>query len=372
VAPDITGQIIIAQGSETLAATANFTEFRDIDAEIKIITSEPCVDTFIVKVRGRGLEGEYIYDTDLNFGSVAFCEQSSQTFSLTNTGDPQIEVRSMTILQQGDWQFFTLQGTEPNGFILNKNETYSREIIFSPDNTTEGAKNAVLQTVIYVNAKEDTLLTVLTGTRASGLLSLPEIVDFGTVIVGTTERQTLQLVNIGTRVITINAILPLENYPAIFTIDPPELLVPLTLNPGESEDFEISCTPDNIESYIDILKFTIISPCNETRSVILTAEAIPALSGNIWIPEMEEVPWKRDFRIPLMMSLDNNSEALNDISLQTKIIMNESLFYPKYVSNNGNLDNFYYDGLGNIVMEISGNNLDMVDVSVKFSLQPSV
>ncbi|MFC2130222.1 choice-of-anchor D domain-containing protein [Bacteroidota bacterium] len=362
ISPDPAGMgLAPGGGSVNFDATVSFTEFRAVDAEVRVILSEPCDDTLIIIIRGRGLEGEWSYPTDLDFGEIAFCESSTMSFDLVNLGDPPIEIRKMERLQEDDWQFFTLQGPEPDGLILNRDDSYSRDIIFKPENTTEGVKTAKLQTVIFVNAKEDTLITILKGTRASGLLSLPDEVDFGKVIVSITADQQLKLVNIGTRVITINSITPLTKYPGVFKIDPDQLMVPLNLSPGDTAKFDLEFTPDNVQFFVDTLEFTIISPCPETRRIILRGEGIPALSASVWLPKVKVLPTERNYKIPLLMRLEERGEEVSGISIYAKIIFNASLFLPRSVSNNGSLISSFIDGDGNRIIEISADNLDIND-----------
>jgi len=361
ITPDPAGTDLIPGASVNFDALVSFREYRDINAQIKVFLIEPCGDTLIVTVRGKGLQGEWSFPSDLNFGEIPFCESSTMSFILTNLGDPPIEVRSQQLLPESDWLMFTLVGPAPNNIVLNRNDIYTRDIIFSPSFSTDGVKTAKLQTIIFVNAKLDTLITFLTGTRNSGLLAQPDEIDFRGVIVSTVQTRQLVLKNIGTKQITINSILPLRNFPGIFRTVPAQLMVPKVLAPGDDFVVVVEFAPTNIQYYLDTLEFEIILPCNEIRRVILKGEGIPALAARVWLPYMLLDPKARDVKIPVYMRLDESGTDVNDISITAKLTFNSSVFIPRRITGNGNLISSMVDGVGNRIIEFSAQNLQISD-----------
>ncbi|ROL62211.1 T9SS C-terminal target domain-containing protein, partial [Bacteroidetes/Chlorobi group bacterium ChocPot_Mid] len=359
--PDPSGRLLLPGGSVNFDALVSFREFRDINAQIKIFLISPCNDTLIVTIRGKGLQGEWSFPTDLNFGEIPFCESSTMSFILTNLGDPPIEVRSQEILPELDWQLFSLLGADPSGTILNRDDVLKRDIVFSPFLTTEGVKTAKLQTIIFVNAKLDTLITYLTGIRNSGLLATPIDIDFRKVIVGNVQSRQLILKNIGTKQITINSILPLKNYPDIFSTNPTQLLIPKTLAPGEEFAIYVEFAPKNIQIYIDTLELQIIEPCNEIRRVILKGEGIPALSARVWLPKMLIDPKSRNMKIPVYMRLDERGNDISDIAITASLKFNSAVFIPRGLSTEGSVLNSYVDINGDRIFEFSANKLNIND-----------
>ncbi len=362
VTPNANNRPIAGGESQTFTASVNFSEFRSVDATIRIIVSAPCDDTLLVEARGKGLEGEYEYPLNLDFGSLAFCEDTTRTFYVNNLGDPVIEIREMRLLKQGDWQLFTLLGNDPTNYPLNNGDSYERDIRFEPANTTESNKSAILETVVFVNAQEDTLLTNLIGERSSGVLAMPNEVNFGGVIITNTETRELLLINVGERPVTINSIKPLPSYPGIFSVEPPQLNVPKTLNVGDTMKFETDFTPQDVMTYIDTLKFGITAPCVEEKVVILRGEGLPAASAKVWAPKVKVHPKTRNYKIPIYMSFDDEGEDISDISFEARLSFDASLFYPKEIED-GALTGNYLDSRNPAkrVIEFSADNLRIND-----------
>ncbi len=359
--PNPAGSYLNPGGSVNFDALVSFSEYRDINAKIKVFLVEPCNDSLEITVRGKGLEGEWTFPSDLDFGEMPFCESSTMTFLLTNMGDPPIEIRSQEILPEADWQLFSLLGPNPNGLILNRDDVFRRDIVFSPLLTTDGIKTAKLQTVIFVNAKLDTLITYLTGTRNSGLLASPSEIDFRKVIVSTVQTRQLKLANIGDKQITLSSILPLKHFPGIFRTIPAQILVPLVLAPGEEAVFDVEFAPTEVRAYLDTLEFTIIEPCNETRSVILKGEGRPALSARVWLPNMLVDPKARDMKIPVYMTLGEKGVEVSQLSITAKLKFNGALFIPRRLGTEGSIVSSTIDSFGNRIFEFTAQNLQISD-----------
>lgn len=362
VSPNITNQVLPAKGASlNIKATVSFNEYRKVNAKVKVIISNPCNDTLITTLSGEGLKGKFTYLTDMTFGNIAFCNDTTLEFNLINLGDPPIEIQSMRLLAQNDYKLFSLQGAEPKGVIINKNETYRRDIIFKPANTTEGSKVASLETKIVVNAEEQDLITTLYGNRESGLLSQPNEIDFGNIIVGANDKKSLKITNVGKKDITISSLLALQNYPNIFIITPSQLNSPVVLVPGDSIMFDIQFIPNSAIEYVDTLRLAISSPCQETKQIILKGNGKPALSARVWLPKLKLKPYLRNYHIPIYMTFDEAGNDMQNIAFNTEIKFNSTVFYPSSVSSNAQIISNYVDVDNNRILTIKATNVNIND-----------
>ena len=362
ISPNISNQILPVKGASlNLKATVSFNEYRKINAKVKVIISSPCNDTLTITLSGEGLKGMFSYQTDLSFGNIAFCNDSTLEYSLLNLGDPPIEIKSMQIVPKDDWTLFTLQGPDPSGTILKKNESYKRAITFQPANTSEGDKIATLQTKIEVNAQEQDLTTLLRGTRESGLLSQPNEVNFGFVIVGSNDNKSLKLTNVGKKNVTIESLFPLLNYPNIFIITPNPLNKPVDLAPGDSIMFNVKFIPQLAVEYIDTLKLKISSPCPETRKVLLKGNGKPALSSRVWMPNLTLKPYLRDYHLPIYMRFDEAGNDMKDIAFNAEIKFAASVFYPTGISPNAQIVSNSVDNSNNRILNIKASGVSIND-----------
>jgi hypothetical protein len=359
--PNINGTTLYPGDKIILDVNVNFSEYREIDAFVHVITNLPCIDTQSVRVTGVGLEGEWTYNSFLDFATIAFCETSSRTFTLTNIGDPVIVFKSMRILQEDDWQFFHLQGPEPNNEVLNKGDFYRREILFKPDFSNDGIKTAKLEFTIFVNSADKTSILQMQGERNSGLLSLPNLVNFGDVSVSMSSSKELKLANIGKIPITINRIKPLLVHADVFSTIPAQLAGDVTLNPGDTLKLTARFAPLNLVEYIDTLELEISSPCSEIKRIALQGNGVHAFDARVWIPNMTVHPKTKNLKIPVYLQITETGKSFDDISVTGKIHFNETVFLPMSLSNNAVLLNNYKDGNGQRVIEFSASNLDIND-----------
>ncbi len=357
--PDLNGYVLTAGSKITVNVTVNFNEIRDITALIKVIFNNPCNDTLKVNVYGTGLEGEWTYNNYYDFGSVAFCETSSQTFTFTNIGIPEIEIRKAEIVQTDN--NFNQKNPPQLPITLQKDDVYKLEIVFSPLNSTDGEKTAQLVVEFFVNGELKSAIINLRGERNSGLLASPSEINFGDVFVKqppTAKELSFKLTNIGDKAIEISQNWQFLHFPTIFEIVSTDPILPVSLDKNESVDFKVRFKPNDVMIYRDSLTFEITKPCQELRIINVEGRGIPAIEGILSLPDLVDVnPSEKNFAIPIYLNTDTVLTA-KDFVLNTSIKMKDDVFLPKNVTNNGKIiSNTKING--DRILEIAADNLSV-------------
>jgi hypothetical protein len=187
---------------------------------------------------------------------------------------------------------------------------------------------------------------------------MPNIADFGNVIVLTTKDMRIVLKNIGNTKITLNTLLPLVNYPAndIFKITPKQIGVPIILNKGDTVSFNVTFAPVDVKEYTDTLKISITtSTCPDEKQIILRGNGVPGKLASVWLPKVLVLPTLDDYHLPIYVRFDKKGDELTGASFKAEISFDPALFYPKGVSNNGQiLSNKVVNGRGVIQIASSG------------------
>ena len=168
--------------------------------------------------------------SNINFGNVQINSTQTQTETLTNTGGATVNVSAATVSGAG---FSTTGLNVPTTLSAGQSLTFN--VIFTP--SASGAVSGSL--TLTTNASVSSLSVALLGTGGSpGQLSVsPSTVNFGNVIVGATQKQTVSAAARGASV-TISSV----------TSSNPEfaltgLSLPLTLAAGQSASLTVTFTP---------------------------------------------------------------------------------------------------------------------------------
>ncbi|MCK5742684.1 MAG: choice-of-anchor D domain-containing protein, partial [Chlorobi bacterium] len=188
-----TGTIAANGGTITLDIEALFDEDGPINGEVKIYFDEPCEDSLTVQVIGNGISGNLSYDPTLDFGYRAFCSDTILTAELSNIGEVAITVKDMVITGT-DQALFDFVNPMNFDQIIEAKEMLTRQIVFSPDNTSAGIKTAELVVTVVENGETKDKIITLTAEVTSGLIATPSVVYLNTFINGT-DTKTVTLTN---------------------------------------------------------------------------------------------------------------------------------------------------------------------------------
>jgi hypothetical protein len=168
--------------------------------------------------------------TSVNFGNVAVGSVGTQTVSMSNTGTAAVNISTATIFGAA----FTIVGGSPSGSIPVGQGT-SLQVRFTPL-----SDSAVTGTLTVTSDASNSPLTIpLSGTGLQAQISaMPASVNFGSVVKGTSNSQTITLQNGGNSTLTFSKVTPPG---AGFTIS--GLSTATTIPAGGSVAFNAIFTP---------------------------------------------------------------------------------------------------------------------------------
>jgi hypothetical protein len=197
--------------------------------EITSSASDPTVD---ISLSGQGVPPGYLSanPTSLNFGSVQVGSNQSQYESLTNTGGASVTITQAT----ASGSAFSISGLNlPQTLSSGQSITFS--VVFAP--TSAGSATGTISAVS--DASDPNLSISLSGTATGqGLLAVsPATVDFGNVVVGANQSQTVTL-SASAGSVTVSSALSNSSE---FTVS--GITFPLTLSVGQNASFTVTFTP---------------------------------------------------------------------------------------------------------------------------------
>jgi len=230
--------------------------------------------------------------TSLSFGSQALNGSSTQSVTLTNTGNATVSISQVNVTGSG----FTLNGSAPI-VTLSAGQAASFSVTFTP--TVAG--NATGIASVISTAANSPLSISLSGVGTQPQISIvPASVSFGTVTVGQTNSQTVTLTNPGTANLNIT-----QSAGPGTGFGLTGLALPLTLAPGNSSTFTVSFTPTSGTSVSSSL--TLISNAPNSPTTIPLSGA-----GSAQVLQLT----------PSTTSLSFGSQALNASATQSVTLTN--------------------------------------------------
>ena len=230
--------------------------------------------------------------TSLSFGSQTLNASTTQSVTLTNTGNAAVSISQVNVAGSG----FTLNGSAPL-VTLSAGQAASFSVTFTP--TVAG--NATGSASVVSTAANSPLSISLAGVGVQPQISVvPGSVSFGTVTVGQTNSQTITLSNPGTANLTVT-----QSAGPGTGFGLTGLAFPLTLAPGKSTAFTVSFTPTSGTNSSSSLTLVSNAPNSPTT--------IP-LSGTGLAPVLQLTP--------STTSLSFGSQALNASATQSVTLTN--------------------------------------------------
>lgn len=168
--------------------------------------------------------------SSINFGSVQVNSMQTHTETLTNTGGATVNISAAAV---SGAVFGTTQLSVPTALAAGQSLTF--DVTFTP--SASGAVSGSL--VLTSNSSVPSLSVALAGTGSSaGQLSVsPSTVNFGNVIVGVTQKQTVTLAASGASVTVSSAA---SSNPEFGLTG---LSLPLTLAAGQNTSLTVTFTP---------------------------------------------------------------------------------------------------------------------------------
>lgn len=219
-----------------------------------------------------GAQGQIsITPVSVNFGSVAVGSSKTQNITLQNTSSIDIIVSDATLTGSG----FSVSGlTLPFTLAADQSSTFAVTFVPSTNGATTGSLSIVSDAI-----GSPTILSITgSGTGGGSQLSLqPASIDFGNVIVGSSQAQAITLSNAGPGTVTI---FQANVTGADFSIS--GLTIPLFLGATQTTGFSVTFTP-TADGFV-------------TGSVTLTSDALNSpttlsLAGTGLLDPIVDVFW---------------------------------------------------------------------------------
>lgn len=194
--------------------------------------------------------------TSLSFGNINAGSSSSQNVTLTNAGNSNLTISQVTV---------SATDTTTSGMTLpltlTPGQTQTMSVTFSPK-----AQETVSGNITVSTAQGSSAVVAVTGTGLQAKLTLtPSSANLGTVTVGSSNSQTIQVSNPGNALLTISqANVSGTGFSAA------GLTLPLSVNPGSSSTFNVVFQP------------TVAGSASGSLSIVSNAAGSPAtmtLSG---------------------------------------------------------------------------------------------
>jgi hypothetical protein len=226
-----TPSTIAAGASATFSATFAPTTAGSLPGSVTISSNAPGSPS-TVALSGTGVAGTVAVSanpTSLSFGSVNAGLTSSKSVTLTNSGTANVTISQVAVSAKD----VTTSGvTTP--LTLTPGQTQTMNVAFKPS-----AAETVAGNITVTSTQGTNTVVSVSGTGIQAAISFtPSSANFGSVTVGSTNSQTIQLSNTGNGVLTITQ--------ASVTgsgFSTAGLTLPLSLNPGQSTTFNAQFQP---------------------------------------------------------------------------------------------------------------------------------
>ena len=206
----------------------------------------------------------------VNFGQVAIGKQTTQTVSVTNTGDVVVKLVKMTV---SDAHFTVTGMTTPMALSVGQSSNFT----ISVNPTTAGALTAML------TAQADGESTpVVMDLSATGVTSQPQLslnsaaLNFGNVSTGLKATNNLVLTNTGAANLKIS-LLALAG--TDFSVS--GITTPTTLTTGQSAQVAVTFSPPAAGSATGNLSIASNDPANPTINVALSGTGTSTATGQL-------------------------------------------------------------------------------------------
>lgn len=209
--------------------------------------------------------------TSLAFGKVLVGTSSSQTVSLSNTGNSSVSISAVSVTGSS----FSVSGFS-GPVTLAAGQSLSLVLACAP----ASVGSYVGSLTVTSNATNSPATITLSGTGVQPAISVvPSSVSFSSVTVGVTNSQTVTISNPGTANLTVSQAALLGTN---FTYS--GLVLPLTITPGASSPFTVGFTPSSASTFSATLTLSSNAPTSSLNiplsgtgtSPILTLSASPA------------------------------------------------------------------------------------------------
>lgn len=224
------GGTIVPAGNQVVTVTFTPTAPGAQSSTISVTSNDDDESTIYVTVTGTGIGPEItLSTTTVNIGNVSLGTSGTGTFTITNDGNEDLIVNSVT---SSNPPVFTTDYSDGGTIAPAANQLVT--VTFSP--TSIGAQSATI-TVTSNDGDEATITVTATGTGTAPEITLSTTsVDIGNVSLGTSGNGTFSIRNDGNENLVVSSITS-DN--GVFAVSPSSA----TLAPGANQPVTITFSP---------------------------------------------------------------------------------------------------------------------------------
>jgi hypothetical protein len=199
--------------------------------------------------------------TSLSFGSVNAGTASAQSVTLTNNGNANLTLSQITVNAKN----FTASGIATPK-VIGPGQTASLSVTFTP-----ASAESVTGSITVSSSQGANAVIPVSGSGVQSALSItPTSAAFGTVSVGTSASQTIQLSNTGTAALKVSQLSVTGSGFSSGTVS-----LPINLNPGQASTFNIQYLPTAAGSATGTVSVVSTAP-NSPATISLTGTGLAA------------------------------------------------------------------------------------------------
>jgi hypothetical protein len=218
------------------------------------VTSNAVNPRSSVTLSGRGVGATYtmsLAPASVSFGNINVGSSTTQSVQLSNTGSTSVTLTQISASGSG----ISVSGVA-TPLTLAPSQGVTLTVKYSPTASGATAGSVTVTNNDGVNATE-----AVTGTAVqAGLNVTPASASFGSVVIGNTNSQTMQIKNSGTANLTISQATATGSGLSLTGLS-----LPLTLSPGQSGNFNVQYAPrvaGSVSGAVSIVSNAPNSPTN--------------------------------------------------------------------------------------------------------------
>jgi len=276
---------------------------------------------------------------DGNFGILNPCQGDNSEVEIRNDGEIDVII-ARVFLDGVNVNLFELRTPPPlpDNVTLAPNERAYVTVEFNSngDRLTTGIKTVDVVVVVIENGVPVEYRRRMQVEIKPGVITLPQIVDFGNVTVGTTSTLSVTISADNSWDITIEETEPIANFPANFLFNKAEIDNQVLTNPIT---FDITFQPTVFnQMYIDTLYLPFVitnfPPCPDTVFIVLRGYGRQAATVLLSTENQLEVdPRRRDVEIPISARVIAGDPVQDFVFENISLSFDRTIFYPQEFLN---------------------------------------
>lgn len=326
---DVTPQTALINPGETIefAVDMTITNAIEIDGVLTMVFDEPCLDSSIVNIIGKGFQGKIEHPESIDYGTVPFCESRIEEILINSTGNTSVSIKNMVISGRDESAFVFADDVDfpkelmPGGVI-------SRSVSFDASHLSDGPKQGELVMTVEISGRDSIFTVPLNAVRISPQFEMPAYIEFGDVIAGNNSEQIITVINRTGQSVMINNTLPLSEDDYSYSPSLQNYLI----EDGDKIDVTIRFAPTSHRQYFDTLRFiTHLGDCITEHFIAINGKGI--LESSIRTENVECELGEKNVVLPFYAKINKGNITKENLSYEMVVSFDAGLYYAQSVKN---------------------------------------